>query len=136
MVKKLPSAAQRKKDMKKLQKELDVLWSKSIHKIWGEKCGWPGCEYKTSLAAHHYCHKAQGKKARWNLNNGILLDFYHHIQVVHRQGWTEPIRTAIIDKIGLEAFRQMLADVQGAWKPTIEELQDLKQELQERLKGL
>ncbi len=111
---------------KKLEKQLDALWGQIIKSLWRHKCGWPGCQYTQNLASHHYIHKAQGNLARWNLSNGIVLDFYHHIQVVHRQGYTEPIRAAIIQRIGQDTFDQMLIDVRKVWKPTIDQLEGLK----------
>ena len=113
--------------IKRLEKELDVLWSKIVHGRWGHKCGWPGCTYQTlRLGAHHWIHKSAGYKARWNLNNGILLDYFHHIHEVHQRGNTEPIRDAIIEKIGLPEFEQLRTDCTGVWKPTLDELVELK----------
>jgi len=117
---------------KKLEGDLDKLWAQIVRKIWCEKCGWPGCQYPSSQS-HHFYHKAHGLRARWNLDNGICLDFYHHIQRVHRQGDTEPIRDAIIDKIGNDRFEQLKIDVQGIWKPTIQELEVLREDFAARL---
>jgi len=119
--------------LKKIEKVLDSLWAQAVKAQWGNKCGWPGCQYTSNIAAHHYIHKAQGKRARWNLDNGIALDFYHHIQVVHRQGYTEPIRDAIIEKIGTDRFEQLKIDVQGIWKPTAQELEIFREEFAARL---
>jgi len=130
-VKRPPSKSSRDKaEKKRLEKQLDDLWSQIVKKTWGNKCGWPGCEYTTSIAAHHYFHKAQGNIARWELDNGIALDFYHHIQVVHRQGNTEPIRDAIIQRIGQKNFDDLKQNVVKSWKPTVDELREVKWNLE------
>ena len=110
---------------KRLEKELDDLFSKIVHKSWGYKCAWPGCK-NVGTAAHHYFHKAQGLIARWSLENGILLDYGHHFFQVHSKGDTEPIRDKIIEKIGIDAFMKLKSDVRKTWKPTLEDLEDLK----------
>ena len=112
---------------KRLEKDLDDLWSKIVHKQWGETCAWPGCKQTTRLAAHHYFHRSGGSKARWNINNGILLDFFHHFHEVHQRGNVEPIRDVLIQRLGIDGFCNLKRDVKGAWKPTIQELQDLKE---------
>ena len=130
--KKVQPAVQRKK----LIAGLDLLWSKIVHKRWGEKCGWPGCANCGNLSAHHFLgKKAYGMKARYELNNGILLCFYHHIGRVHQQGDTEPVRAEIIKRIGLGKFERMVAEVREVWKPTIEELLELKERLSTELEA-
>jgi hypothetical protein len=124
----------KKAQMKKLEKELDRLWSLVIRKVWGEKCGWPGCNHPESrVAAHHYWHRAQGNRSRWDIRNGIALDFYHHIQVVHRQGNVEPIRDAIINRIGIDQFNDLKISITSAWKPTFEDLLELKSQFESEL---
>ena len=116
-----------KKAYKKLENELDGLWSQIIHERWGHKCGWPGCTYKTlRLSSHHWIHRAAGYKARWNLDNGILLDYFHHIHSVHQMGNTEPIRDALIERLGQDGFDKLKKDCTGVWKPTIDELEELR----------
>jgi hypothetical protein len=120
--------------LKTLTKDLDVLWSKVVHKNWGEKCGWPGCVYPNPrLSSHHWMHRAAGNRARWNTNNGILLCYFHHLHEVHQRGNTEPIRDALIEKLSLGGFERMMDDCRGVWKPTIEELEQLKSELSNKL---
>ena len=114
---------------KRLEKQLDALWAQIVKSQWKNKCGWPGCDRVESLTSHHFFgKKAYGKRARWNLNNGFCACFYHHIGRIHQQGDVEPAREAIVQQIGLDMFEQLKIDVQGIWKPTLDELTDLKEE--------
>lgn len=109
---------------KKMIKILDDLFSEVVQKQWGHKCAWPGCS-QPGNQPHHFFHKAQGNAARYNLNNGVLLCFAHHIRQVHQKGDTEPIRDVLIAKIGQEEFERLKQDVKRLWKPTIRELETL-----------
>jgi hypothetical protein len=128
--KKVTKASLDKARRKRMESDLDKLWAQIVKAQWKNRCGWPGCQYTQNIAAHHYWHKAHGLKARWNLDNSIALDFFHHIQVVHRRGDTEPIRDAIIQRIGNDRFEQLKIDVQGIWKPTLDELESLRDDFQ------
>jgi hypothetical protein len=128
--KKLSKTTTDKARRKKIEGDLDKLWAQIVKAQWKNKCGWPGCQYTSALSSHHFYHKAHGLRARWNLDNGIVLDFFHHIQKVHRNGDTEPIRDAIIQQIGNDRFEQLKIDVQGIWKPTCDELSRLKEDFQ------
>lgn len=115
---------------KALERELDQLWSKAVHKRWGERCAWPGCVHVGGiLHAHHWIHKSAGKKARWCLENSILLDYFHHIHEIHQRGNTEPIREVLIERLGQAGFDRLRVDCLGIWKPSFEDLQELKKVL-------
>jgi hypothetical protein len=50
-------------------------------------CRWPGCRQPAAACeVHHVRHKADGGNT--STKNCILLCFYHHQVVIHRQGWT------------------------------------------------
>jgi hypothetical protein len=51
-------------------------------------CRWPGGCNQPAVACevHHVRHKANGGQT--SLRNCILLCFYHHQVMIHRQGWT------------------------------------------------
>jgi hypothetical protein len=135
-MKKLTKATLDKAEKKKLIKQLDILWAKIVKHQWGGKCGWPGCEYPNPrLSAHHWIHRAAGNRARWNTQNSILLCYFHHFHEVHQRGNTEPIRDAIIERIGEDYFEQLKIDVQGVWKPSLDDLRDLKYNLTMLLEG-
>lgn len=119
-----------KQQIKKLEKELDALWGKAVHRRWGEKCAWPGCSHVGGiLHAHHWMHKSAGKKARWKIENSILLCFFHHIRSVHQMGNTEPIRDVLIERLGLGGFERLRDECAGVWKPTLDQLLELKVQL-------
>jgi hypothetical protein len=107
---------------KKLEKELDKLWSEIVRKGGQHKCQWPGCE-NAGNQPHHFFHKAQGNVARWEPDNGVNLCFAHHIYQVHSKGDTEPLRDYLIWKLGADRFENMKWEVRQSWKPTIDELE-------------
>jgi hypothetical protein len=111
---------------KKLEKELDTLWSLIVRNRWGHKCCWPGCD-NVGNQPHHFFHKAQGLRARWLIDNGVCLCFAHHIFQVHGKGDTEPIRDILIAKIGQTEFDLLKVRVRETWKPTMQDLQELKE---------
>jgi hypothetical protein len=74
---------------------LDVGYSKDIPagirnavRLRDQHCRWPGgCNQPAAACqVHHIRHKADGGQT--NLRNCVLLCFYHHQVVIHRQGWT------------------------------------------------
>jgi hypothetical protein len=74
---------------------LDVGYSKDIPagirnavRLRDRHCRWPGGCNQPAVACevHHVRHKADGGQT--NLRNCILLCFYHHQVMIHRQGWT------------------------------------------------
>ena len=113
----------------KLEKHLDALWGDIVRRQWYGTCAWPGC-FQPGNQPHHFFHRAQGNKARWNIFNGVCLCFAHHIRKVHQEGNTEPIRDALIMKIGSKTFEQLKLDVRGMWKPTMVELSELKKQME------
>ena len=112
---------------KKTEKDLDKLWSAVVRKRWGNYCA--GCG-KPGNQAHHFFHRAAGSYARWSAENGILLCFGCHIRKVHQRGDVEPIREALIKKIGQEEFDRLKVAVKRVWKPTLPELQALLERLE------
>jgi hypothetical protein len=53
-----------------------------------KRCRWPGgCDQPAAACdVHHVRHKANG--GHTSTTNCVLLCFYHHQVVIHRQGWT------------------------------------------------
>lgn len=136
MEKKKPTPAEaRKRQVKKLEAQLDKLWSQAVHKRWGEQCAWPGCVKTSYLAAHHFVHRSQGNRARWLISNSVVVCYGHHIGQIHRGGNTEPIREVLINRMGIGSFERMMVECKGVWKPTLEELLTLEKELTNLLKG-
>jgi hypothetical protein len=114
---------------KKLEKELDNLWKEIVHFKWKNKCAWPGCDKTNYLSAHHYFHKAQGNKARWLVDNGVLLCYGHHIGQVHRAGNVEELRDMLVQKLGQNYFDWMKQEVTKVFKPSLANLEQLQFEL-------
>ena len=136
--KKAQPAVQRKKTLQRLEKELDELWKKIVYKNWGNKCAWPGCKVTQppkQLFCHHYFHKAQGNRARWEPLNGVLLCYGHHMGQVHRSGNVEPIREVLIKRIGIVGFEALRLRVSVIFKPTLENLREMKERLLSELEA-
>lgn len=115
--------------IKRLSKELDELCKQIVHLHWKNKCAWPGCEVAQppkQLYCHHYFHKVQGNRARWEPKNGILLCYGHHLGQVHRAGNVEPLRDVMIQRLGIDGFNNLRLRCQQTWKPTIDELEELR----------
>ena len=70
----------KKPTLAKLRKQLDRLWYLKIlerDKVC-KKCG-----RKDTLAGHHIFGKKVYPAGRWNINNGILLCYAHHMFFAH-----------------------------------------------------
>ena len=125
-IKKPPNKAALKK---RLEKELDELWKQIVHLNWKNKCAWPGCEVAQppkQLYCHHYFHKVQGNRARWEPKNGILLCYGHHLGQVHRAGNVEPIRDVMIDHLSSAGFEDLRITCGRVFKPTLDDLEELR----------
>jgi len=93
--------ANKAKEKKKQIKRCDKLWSEIVKHLWNNKCAIEGCD-RAGLSAHHFFGKKAHPSTRYDINNGVYLCFYHHIQKCHRENDTEPVRQALIGRIGKE----------------------------------
>ena len=70
-----------KTKIKRLKKQCDELWSKCVRLRDGQ-CAL--CGKRDNLNAHHWVHsRAQGNRHRWDVRNGISLDYACHVYKVH-----------------------------------------------------
>lgn len=70
-----------KTKIKRLKKQCDELWSKCVRLRDGQ-CAL--CGKTENLNAHHWIHsKAQGNRHRWDLRNGISVDYACHLYKIH-----------------------------------------------------
>ena len=102
--------SERKKQKKYWIKKNDKLWSEIIHMK--GKC--EICGKIQTLNAHHLFVKREVKATRWNLKNGVLLCYYHHMEA-HRN----PVM--FIDELkyvwGVDKFEQLKSEViQMTWE--------------------
>ncbi|MCR4307537.1 MAG: hypothetical protein NUV80_03180 [Candidatus Berkelbacteria bacterium] len=63
------------------------------------------------------------------IENSILLCFFHHIRSVHQMGNTEPIRDVLLERLGQTGFERLRVDCVGIWKPTLPELEEIRNKL-------
>jgi hypothetical protein len=131
--KKIPKAVSDKAKRKRLEIVCDDLWKALCRKWWGGVCAWPGCQVTKPLYCHHFFHKAQGNRARWEQFNSILLCYGHHMGQVHRAGNVEPIRDVLIGRIGQIGFDVLRVRCGLVFKPTLEDLELLRDELANKL---
>lgn len=71
------------KSVSRLRQEADTLFSKACFKFWGNKC--PICG-REATATHHFIPKSISAYLRYNLQNGVPLDYVCHIIRIHTQG--------------------------------------------------
>jgi hypothetical protein len=71
-----------------------------------------------------------GHRARWSLDNSVILCAGHHGCQVHMKGDTEPIRAYLVNKIGEKAYDDLNKLVHTSWKPSLDELSALKEDFQ------
>ena len=116
----------KKPDRKKLEKELDKLWSKAI--ISRDKT----CRYSNStdrLSAHHI-RSRRHSITRWNLENGICLSWrVHFLQKAN----PELFHDKIIECIGQKEYDRLKKLSNMTYKFSIEELLRIKEQLQEAI---
>jgi len=114
MMKKKP-----KSDKKKLEKALDVAWSKAVRErdVTCRKCGGTG-----GLSAHHvYGRRHLG--TRWDVDNGVTLCYPHHIHWSHRDiggffSWW-------MDEVGAKVANAVFERHQKISKYSTEQLQEI-----------
>lgn len=110
------------KEKKKQIKRCDKLWSEIVKHLWNNKCAIEGCE-RAGLSAHHFFGKKAHPSTRYDINNGVYLCFYHHIQKCHRENDTEPVRQALIGRIGKE-FEKLYQRSNKISEHTLDEIEE------------
>ncbi len=114
----------KKPDRKKLEKELDKLFSKAVIARDG-KCKVSGSDYR--LSAHHI-RSRRHTITRWNLDNGICLSWkVHSLQKFN----PELFHDKIIECIGQEKYDHLKELSNMTYKFSIDELLRIKEQLQE-----
>jgi hypothetical protein len=123
-----------KTDRKKLDESILKLWS-ACAKTAQRKCQVQGCNSEYKLSAHHVAPR-QYRRTRYLLRNGLCLCAGHHmLQKID----PEKFRNMIIEIIGEEEYdrlHQMAWNNGEPFKHTIDDLKELKAELQANLKSL
>ena len=116
------------KQVKKLEKECDVLWSLAVrNNCKCELCGQVG-DIK-SFDAHHIRGRAH-KATRHDLDNGACLCKGCHRYKIHTDTFTVG---ALIERLkerrGLEWWKQLNIKSCVIWKPTLKDIEKIKEEL-------
>jgi hypothetical protein len=115
----------KKPNKARLEKELDKAWSMAIHArdVVCQKCG------GTSALSAHHAFGRRHKATRWDLMNGTLLCYPHHLHWAHRDvagftywfqqrvGEDQYLRLAeahnMITKHTADDLNQMLENIRG-----------------------
>lgn len=125
---------QEKKIIKDLEEDLRKICSRITSIRWGGRCGVCGL---AGTAAHHYFGTGACSTLRFTIDNLVWLCFTCHIVDYHRRGITEPVRRAMVGKIGEDRFEELYRLAFRPKKdPTIEELTRLKEALSIQLENL
>jgi hypothetical protein len=116
----------KKTDRKKLEKELDKLWSRAV--ISSDKA----CRYSNStdrLSAHHIRSRRHAI-TRWNLENGLCLAWsVHFLQKAN----PELFHDRIIEIIGQKEYNRLKKISDQTYKWSLEELERIKEQLLEAI---
>lgn len=128
---KKPIKKKKKSERKKLTDDCFALWSKIISLNWKGKCAMCG---KSGNQAHHFFGRKAYPSVKFDPDNGVLLCFYCHFGRVHQQGDVEPVREALIKKIGTERFERLKSRAYSpVEKMTMVDLRETKESLSQLL---
>lgn len=118
-------AKPKRQNSKKIEKELDKAWSKYIRERDKrcQKCGGSG-----ALSAHHAFGRRH-RATRWDIHNGVGLDYACHIHWAHRDpaGFTEWFKS----HVGEDQYNRLAECHNHVVKHTIEDLRRILKDLEE-----
>jgi len=117
-------------ERKKLERALDTLWSNCI-RMRDKTCR--VCNHDGRLEAHHIMGRRH-KSTRWDLDNGILLCWNHHVKYGHAD--PETLRDNVIECIGAKkynALKEKSRNKGKAYKMSMSDLEDIKAGLKIKL---
>ena len=120
----------KKAEKQKLIKEADRLWSLVIRQKYNNiccKCGNRG------TSAHHIVSRTH-KNTRWDIENGLCLGFPCHIHFMHGK----PVESTkwLRQRMGDQFIDNLLKKSQIIFKPTVENMRRIVEELENKLKEL
>ena len=116
----------KKTERQKLEKKLDDLWRECI-RARDRTCR--VCNHGGRVDAHHIMGRRH-KATRWDLENGILLCWNHHVKYGHAD--PENLRDNIIDCIGIAKYNALKKKSQNNGKAcrfSMADLEDIKDKL-------
>ena len=123
----------KKTERQKLEKKLDDLWRRCIQ-VRDKTCRI--CNHDGRLEAHHIMGRRH-KATRWDIENGILLCWNHHVKYGHAD--PENLRDNMIDCIGIEKYNALKEKSRNngkAYRLSIEDLKELMADLTTELRNL
>ena len=116
-----------------LEDDLDELWSKAVKKRDGYKCVRCG---KPAVHAHHIFSRRH-KRTRWDVRNGIALCFRDHFYFVKSSEIDDKKEYIELIEKQLREYQSTVyylrRESQSVWKPTMDDLLELKDRLKEEL---
>ncbi len=115
--------------LKKVMNQAKSVCSKACKEDWNGTCAMCG---KQGTAAHHFFGWKICSNVRFNLDNLVWLCYSCHIHKVHQQGLTEPIRDAIVKRIGTAKFKKLKDKSHLVKKYTVPEVNDIIDEVKKR----
>ena len=120
-------------ETQRVEKSLDKLWRKCIQTR-DKTCR--VCNHDGRLEAHHIMGRRH-RACRWNIENGILLCWNHHVKYGHAD--PENLRDNVIDCIGIEKYNALKILSRNNGKPcrlNMNDLERIKRDLTVKLKQL
>lgn len=122
-------AQTRNNEKKLLEKKCKIICSRICRNEWDGKCV---CCGREGSQAHHFFGWKICSNVRFDTDNLAWLCYTCHIYKVHAQGNTEPVREAIIKRIGNERFEDLRDRAFIPKKITLEDMQDIYDNLLQR----
>lgn len=110
-----------------LEKKLDKLWSEYVRKR--DNCNCQKCKkvYGQSVSPHHAFGRRH-RAVRWDVDNGVSLCYFCHIQWAHRDsaGFTEWFK----NHVGEDVYNRLAEAHNEIFKPTMDELRQMVSDLE------
>jgi hypothetical protein len=136
-------AQKRQKRKKALSRKggiLDKTWSRAVIVAADGCCAICGIR-PDRPNPHHLIRKSRGKRFRWVFDNGVCLCFTHHTggaEAAHAGGlaFAEAFQEKYPERAAWYSQANRDNKVLGPWKPSLEELEEIRKELEEIIEDL
>jgi len=120
----VPKPKKKKKPtLAQMRKKLDRLWFEAIYKRDKGICQY--CKRGDTLAAHHIFGKKAYPSGRWNLDNGVLLCYAHHIFYAHAK--PEEFRRWVIPWMAKRSWHMSFYNMEEMYDWLFAHVQEVKQ---------
>lgn len=117
----------RGEDKKKLEDQLDVLFSEYVRILAKGRCWWCRKQVGFKKLATHHIWTRSSRAGRWNPENSLALCWPCHSYRAH--GETETFRDKVIQEMGQDQFDRLMVLCKSRTKYTVTDLKWIMQDL-------